>query len=297
MWRGSAIAGCATSDVSTSLVLPPLSRRHLLGAAVSLVAGHTVGAGRVSASDRAAIHVRERAHFVFVHGAFHGAWCWYKVTSALAAAGHQATALDLPSGGIDTTPASGVTLEAQAARVIEVLDTLPTPVVLVGHSAGGAVISTVAEKRPERVAKLVYLTAFLLPNGSSIARVAAEDSGSLLPQNFVATPDGTVFVRTDNVDDVFYGACDEADVALARTLLRPISLLPTVTPVTVGAAFERVRRFYVACRRDRAISPDIQRAMYAALPCEKVFTLNTDHSPFLSRPAALVRALGAIARA
>jgi hypothetical protein len=66
--------------------------------------------------------------------------------------------------------------------------------------------------------------------------------------------------------------------------------------VTIGAGFARVRRFYVACRRDQAITYGFQQAMIAALPCERVWTLNSDHSPFFSRPAALLRTLGAIAR-
>ena len=68
--------------------------------------------------------------------------------------GQRATALDLPSGGIDGSPPDTVTLEAQADRVIAFLDSLSEPVVLVGHSAGGAVISLVAEARPQKVEKL-----------------------------------------------------------------------------------------------------------------------------------------------
>ncbi len=241
--------------------------------------------------------VRNPAHFVLVHGAWHGAWCWYKITAALEAAGHRATTIDLPSAGIDGTPASTVTLHAQADRVIELLDTLTTPVILVGHSAGGPVISTVAEARPERIAKLVYVTAYLLPAGSSIVSVIAGDPGSRVSANLVGRPDGTVFVKAEGVRDVFYGTSDDADVSLARSLLKPIGFLPTTTPVAVGAAFASVRRFYVACRRDHAITHDFQQTMYAALPCERVFTINSDHSPFFSRPAALLRALGAIARA
>ena len=56
-------------------------------------------------------------------------------------------ALDLPSGGIDGSPPDTVTLEAQANRVIALLDSLSEPVVLVGHSAGGAVISRRARRR------------------------------------------------------------------------------------------------------------------------------------------------------
>lgn len=271
------------------------TRRRLLGVTASLVATGSVGAG---AGDRVGTRrVRNPAHFVFVHGAWHGAWCWYKIAAALEAAGHRVTAVDLPSAGIDGTVASTVTLQSQADRVIALLDTLEGSVILVGHSAGGPVVSTVAEARPEKVAKLVYVSAYLLPAGASILSAAAGDTDSLVTPNLIAMPDGTLFLRDEGIRDVFYGACDDADVTLAKALLKPIGLLTTGDQVAVGAGFESVRRFYVACRRDRAITHGFQQVMLETLPCEKVFTINSDHSPFFSRPTALARILGSIARA
>jgi pimeloyl-ACP methyl ester carboxylesterase len=273
-----------------------LTRRRLLGAAASLVAARAVGAQARGRGDRTR-RVRNPAHFVFVHGAFHGAWCWYKIKAALEAAGHTATALDLPSAGIDAVAPATVTLQSQADRVIALLDATDAPVILVGHSAGGPVISTVAEARPEKIAKLVYLSAYLLRNGASIVAVTGDDPESLAFQNLLPRTDGTLFVRLEGIRDLFYGTSDDADVALARALLKPVGLLTIATPVAVGAAFESVRRFYVTCRRDRAITPGFQKTMYTALPCERVLAINSDHSPFLSRAPALVRALTAIARA
>jgi len=273
-----------------------ISRRRVLGAAASFAVTGAVGIEARSSTRMSRSRVRDPAHFVLVHGAWHGAWCWYRIVAALEAVGHRATAIDLPSAGIDATPVSTVTLQAQADRVIALLDPLPTPVVLVGHSAGGPVISTVAEARPEKIAKLVYLTAYLLPAGSSILSAVQQDPGSLVFGNVIVGPEG-ISLRPEAVRDIFYGTSDDADVALARALLKPVGIMPTANAVAVGAAFESVRRFYIACRRDHAITHGFQQTMYTALPCEKVYTLNSDHSPFFSHPVALVRVLGAIARA
>ena len=274
-----------------------VTRRRLFRAAAVVAAATPLGASPRPAFAGVGRHVRHPQHFVLVHGAWHGAWCWFKITAALEAAGHRTTAIDLPSAGIDGTPPANVTLESQAARVLAVVDAADAPVVLVGHSAGGPVVSTVAEARPEKIAKLVYVTAFLLPNGGSIVAVTANDPDSLITPNLVVSPDGTVAVRLESVRDVFYGTCDDADVELAHALLKPIAFQPTITPVSVGASFESVRRFYVRCRRDRAVTFAAQRAMLDALPCERTFTIDSDHSPFLSHPGALVRILAAIARA
>jgi len=271
-----------------------ISRRHVLGGAASLLASRALTAETPTVGRRHP--TRNPAHFVLVHGSFHGAWCWYKVTAALEAAGHRATAIDLPSAGIDPTPAAGVDLTAQAAAVVALLDTITDPVVLVGHSAGGPVVSTVAEARPEKIAKLVYVSAYLLENGASIVSMLPNDPESLVIPNIVATPEG-LFVRLERLRDIFYGISDDADVELARSLVKPIGLLTTGEPVTIGPAFAGVRRFYVSCLRDRAVTPAFQQAMYTALPCERVFRIRSDHSPFFSRPAALVRILETVARA
>lgn len=272
-----------------------LSRRRLLGATGGLVLGGPVlAAGRRRAAAAAG---GVPAHFLLVHGALHGAWCWYKVVAGLEGAGHRVTAVDLPSAGIDGVPAASVTLQAQVDRVVAVLDALGEPVVLVGHSAGGPVISMAADARPALVEKLVYVAAFLLPNGASMAVEASRDPDALFLSNLVVNPDGTMDVKVDGRREVFYGACSTRDVALAQALLKPIALRTTTDALVVGAGFAGVRRFYVTCRDDRAISAGLQQSMYTALPCERVFRIATDHSPFLSRPSALLRILSRIARA
>ena len=126
---------------------------------------------------------------VLVHGAFHGAWCWDKVTSLLEQGGHEVVALDLPGHGEDQTPAVEVTLEAYADLVVQALDALPAPVVLVGHSLSGTVISQVAERRPEKIDKLVYLCALLLPSGKSAIEASQEDGDSVILKNATVEPD------------------------------------------------------------------------------------------------------------
>lgn len=271
---------------------PRISRRTFLGVAASAA---VTGAAPVAVARLR--RTKEPQHFVLVHGSWHGAWCWYKIVAGLEDAGHRVTTIDLPSAGIDDTPASEVTLQAQADRVVATLDAIAEPVILVGHSAGGPPVSMAAEARPDKIQKLVYLTAFLLPNGTSLTDAALGDPQSMLSRHLLFHPDGTFDVDPAARRDIFYNECDDPDVALAQSLLRPVSLQANLDPVVVGANFDRVRRFYVSCLRDHAISPETQQAMYTALPCEKVFRLRSDHSPFLSHPAPLLRLLAAIARA
>src|SRR5215472_11584097 len=106
--------------------------------------------------------------FVLVHGAWHGGWCWHKIVSRLEAAGHVAVAPDMIGHGIDRTPIENVTLHSLAEGVGAVVSRQRGPVVLVGHSFGGTIITEVGERMPEAIKVLVYLTAFVVPGGKSM---------------------------------------------------------------------------------------------------------------------------------
>ena len=123
--------------------------------------------------------------YILIHGSWHGAWCWYKVVPLLEKAGHKALAIDLPGHGRDWTPAPDISLQSYVDCVCKVIDSQPEPVVLVGHSRGGIVLSQVAEVRPEKIEMLVYLSAFLIPNGEPMLPTALSDIESLVGPNLV----------------------------------------------------------------------------------------------------------------
>ncbi len=232
--------------------------------------------------------------YVFVHGAWHGSWCWEKVVPLLKQTGHQVETLDLPGHGQDKTPLGEITLAAYTKRVGETLDAQAGPVILVGHSLGGIVITQVAEERPEKIQRLVYLAAFLVQNGESLFQVAQTDSDSLVTPNLMVNEEqGSVtFKEGAPLKDMFYGDCSDEDVARATSLLFPQALAPLATPVRITAEhFGRVPRVYIECLRDRAISPSIQKMMYTATPCQTILSMQTSHSPFFSAPQELVRHL------
>jgi len=231
--------------------------------------------------------------FVLIHGAWHGAWCWEKLTPILEAAGHRVLAPDLPGHGDDRTPLAAVTLDLYANRLCELLDTLSEPAILVGHSMGGIVISQAAERRPSRVRTLAYVSGFLLRDGQSLLDVAGADTESLLLPNLEWAADGrSARVAPAAVREAFYAECSELDAIASAARLTAQPTAPTTTPVHVTEPrFGSIPRVYVECRHDRAVSPGSQRAMYTATPCVRVASLATDHSPFYSAPERLAGVL------
>ena len=231
--------------------------------------------------------------FVLVHGSWHGAWCWEKLLPLLEAAGHSAVAIDLPAHGDDETPIAEATLEAYAERIGAVAAAQSEPVVLVGHSMGGAAITQAVQHCPESIGVLVYLAAFVPDHGASVIDQALADVGSLLHAAVeVDEQRGVVAIDEARVVECFYGDCAPEDISFARKRLRDDPLAPLVTPLSLGSADGAdVPRVYIECLRDAALTLDHQRALRSALTWREVFTLDTGHSPFFSAPTALAEHL------
>ncbi len=234
---------------------------------------------------------------MLVHGAYHGAWCWHQLVPELEARGHEVVTFDLPAHGIDTTPPTAVTFDDYVTRVCDAVDAQDGDVVLVGHSMAGMVVTQAAERRPDAIETLVYLTAYLPGSGESMLDQRVE--GSLISRNFNVDEDaGVGRVAEDTLEELFYADCSASGLALARALVRGVPLEPLSTPVELtDERYGSVRRVYVGCDDDRTITPEQQRAMVDERGVDDHLTLATSHSPFLAEPEATAAALEAASRA
>jgi alpha-beta hydrolase superfamily lysophospholipase len=89
--------------------------------------------------------------FVLVNGAFAGSYAWDHVKPLIEQAGHKVVTMDLPGHGDDQTPPNEATFDAYLNAVIAPINAETEPVILVGHSMGGVVVSAVAEAIPEKI--------------------------------------------------------------------------------------------------------------------------------------------------
>lgn len=237
---------------------------------------------------------RSPATVVLVHGAFHGAWCWERVVPLLEARGVPVVAIDLPGHGGDRAAPGDLYSHADALHAV--LEGLDGPVVVVGHSYGGAVISDGASGVPA-VAHLVYLAALVADAGETVAAVmpgavADGEDVSQVSGAMGADADGFLVIDPQRAGSAFYADCSPEDVEFAVARLSPQNPATFAQPLR-AAAWRTVPSTYVVCSEDRAVSVAFQRAL-ATRTTDRV-EMSTSHSPFFSAPKVLADLLADIA--
>ncbi|WCJ29051.1 methyl esterase 1 [Euphorbia peplus] len=256
--------------------------------------------------------MENKQHIVLVHGACHGAWCWYRVKPMLEAAGHRVTALDMAASGIHPDKIQEVnTLAEYTQPLLDFLACLPEQerVVLVGHSLGGMTISLAMENFPEKITVAVYLTAFMPDTQHRPSFVLDEfvertPREAWLDTNFFpyssSLPDQIAFLFGPKyLAQNFYQLSPIEDLELGKLLVRPSSLFLHDLVRARNFTNERyglVRRVYIIIQDDRSITLEFQKWMIENNPVDQVFNIvDADHFPMLARPKELSRHLSKIA--
>lgn len=219
--------------------------------------------------------------FVLVHGAWHGAWCWDRLTPELTARGHGVITMDLPIDDAAATFAAFADIVADSCPEHE-------DVVLVGHSLAGMVLPLVSARRPVR------LQIFLCAVVPKLAGMPWDDAPPMGERDYGTDRDddgALVFRSADAARKIFYADCTSADADWAFARLRPLrnrSQWDRPYPLT---RWPDVRSAAVTCTDDLAIYADYQRAVLRSRLGVRPVELSGHHSPFLARPAALADVL------
>ncbi len=261
-------------------------RRTVLAAAAAAAAVAAAGLPSAARAQSSA-----SGTFVLVHPAWHGGWCWNKVSPLLRARNHQVHTPTLTGLGERSHLAHPlVGLDTHVRDVVNVLEYEDLKgVVLVGHSNSGTLITAVAERVPERLAHLVYLDAFVPEDGQATIdlipfprrgwdeRVRTEGHGWLIPS---LRP-----IPWDEMLRDVWRVTDEADRRWMAARLGPTPFKTFTDPVRrSNPAAARLPRTYIRCLQ--APSPVFDRYAQTArsAPGWRYRELATAHLPFITQP-------------
>ncbi len=215
---------------------------------------------------------------VLTHGAFHGSWCFEPLVAELEGRGVTTALVDLPL----------TDLTEDAAAVTAVLDSIDGPVILLGHSYGGAVVTVAGNHRS--VERLVYLAA-LGPDAGELGSGGPMTIGEQFLTTMRVDDNGLPFIDPEFAAQVFYPDIDPADAARWATKLRSGNAGGTV--IVEKAAWRSTPSTYVVCTDDPILLVDGQRAVAERMGAD-VVEMPGDHSPMVARPAELADILVAL---
>lgn len=223
--------------------------------------------------------------YVLVHSAWLGGWQWENVAKPLREKGHLVITPDLPGHGQDKTAPDDITMADYIKTIVNILDLQEKPVILVGHSFNGITISQVAELRPKKVKKLVYLTAFLLPNGGSFFDAVQGVESSTAAENFYLSDDKTyALIKEEEIQNAFAHDIPKEVFDQAKPYIVPEPAAPLGYKLEItDENFGSVPKYYIECTEDRAIPIAVQRAMYEG-NVVKSYSLVSSHTPNFSQP-------------
>lgn len=230
------------------------------------------------------------ATVVLVHGAWCGQWIYWKLGPALDERGIPWVGADLPS--CSTTDPSVGPID-DVAHVRELIDSVGGPVVAVGKSYGGAVI-TGACVGQSAVEHLVYLAALMPEAGEAFHQTVFTVMQPAFAAGLSALDDGRVVMDLEVGAALGFSAASEADRDVWRRNASPMSLGSDPAFCFDVVAWEHINSTYVVCERDKAIDPEAQRrwATRATHAVRRPF----DHSPGVSDPDEVANLLAAVAR-
>jgi pimeloyl-ACP methyl ester carboxylesterase len=268
----------------------PSRRSALLG--VTTAIGLSVAAVTLPTAAGAAPDHPVRPTIVLEHGAFADAASWDGVVARLQRAGYPVVSAANPLRG----PAT------DAAYLRSVLGHIDGPVVLVGHSYGGTVISQAAAGLEDKVKALVYIAAFLPDTGESSIGLTNKFPGSTLGQavesvNYSLPAGGQgadVYIQQEKFRSQFAADVPKDKAGLMAAGQRPIAAA-ALEEKSTRAAWKTIPSWSLVTTEDRNIPVAAQRFMSARAKA-RTTTIDASHAVSVSRPEAVTRVVEQAAR-
>lgn len=249
-----------------------VSKSLLAGAAFSLAAFASATAAEAKPT------------VVLVHGGFADATGWSKVILQLEKAGYPTIAVQNPLN----------TLPEDIATTKRVIDSVKGPVVLVGHSYGGAVI-TGAATGSANVKSLVYIAAFAPDAGEKVVELHGKFGPAPLGGALVMDSAGYFTIDRSKFHQVF-----AADVTADEALVMAATQKPFAGAAFAGSlenpAWKTIPSYYLVSTEDGAILPELQRFMAKRIGAKAIVEVKASHVPFVSQPSEVVKLIEAAAK-
>lgn len=230
--------------------------------------------------------------YVLIHGAWADESAWGFVRNELAKNAN-VVVVNLPSHGVDLTPANKVSLSDYVKNVSDIISKQKGKVILVGHSMAGIVVSQVAENMPEKIEKLIYVSAYLPKNGEDLLTLSKSDSQSKVGAALEFSPDYTsAKIKKETLATAVCADCPDymKDILVKYHKEEPTK--PLGEKVVLSSKFATVPKYYIHSVNDQAVGYELQKMMVKNNgTIKQTYLMNTSHLPFVVQPQEFLKIL------
>jgi pimeloyl-ACP methyl ester carboxylesterase len=213
----------------------------------------------------------ENVNVVLVHGAWADGSCWSKVIPLLQAEGVRVTAAQIPLTSLDD----------DVAVTRRLLSNISGPVILVGHSYGGAVITAAAVDAPH-VKALVYITAFGLDEGESLASLSQQGPAPAGASAVAPDDHGFLWIDRARFHEAFAADATAEEASIMAVVQKPLNVA-SFTGACGVPAWKTIPSWYLECTDDQMIPPPAQDLMAKRMGAT-VRTVAASHAVFMAHP-------------
>ncbi len=230
-------------------------------------------------------------HFILIHGAWHGGWCWDGVIEKLEEAGYRAEAPTMPGHHIDDDR-SDIVFKDYVDKIVSVLNQQEDPVVVVGHSSAGFMLQAAASNAPDKIAHLIFLNAFILPDGKSQFDLVPPEVSEGMLAAAKASSDNCVPVDEDFVRNVLMAGepVKKQDKLIEKLVPQPVALF--TTPVSTKE-FEKLAlpKSVVFCKADVSLPEGAYLGMAQGLGKYNLVEVEGGHEALFTHPQVVVQGI------
>ena len=264
----------------------------------NLITGQQQNSGAEAAKLVIAQLEKDKARYptyVLVHGAWADESAWGFVRNDLAKNAN-VEVVNLPAHGADNTWGNLVTLKDYIKTVTDVINKQSGKVILVGHSMAGIVVSQVAENVPNKIDKIIYISAYLPRNGEDLLSLSKQDAQSKAGGALEFAADyKTATIKKDMIAPA---VCDDCPQFMKEALVKYHRAEPTEPlgeKVVLTAKFAGVPKYYIHTSNDKTVGYDLQKMMVKNNgTIKQTYVMNTSHLPFVVQPQEFLTILSSI---
>ncbi len=227
---------------------------------------------------------------VLIHGAWHNGKCWDAVARLLKEKGHEVMALTLPGNGPNDS--KNVKYADYVSYVAESLNSQKDKVIVVGHSSAGHVMQMAIPLAKEKVEKIIFNNAWILPDGKAQFDFVPDEIKSMMRAMAVERGDGAIPIDPKFVRGLLATQADEEqfDALMNILVTQPLVIMETSID---SKAFEKldIPMVLLYCTKDMSVPPGAFLGMFKVLGDNPVVEVECDHEGMFTNPSAYTKGL------